>query len=354
MSRVIVGISGGVDSAVCAYLLKRAGYDVIGVTLKTWIGAGGEESRCCEISDGDSICQALDIPYYVINSMFDFKSKVIDPFVCSYINGVTPNPCTGCNRYIKWAGMLKAADDMGAEYIATGHYAFVKKLDNGRYTVSRAKFADKDQTYMLYDLTQEQLSRTLMPLGELSKDEVRRIAEFAGIPVFNKPDSQEICFVPDGDYAGYIEEYYEGEIPGPGDFVDEEGNVLGIHSGIIHYTVGQRKGLGIALGERTFVKEIRVKKNQVVLSDNDSLFSDTFECTGFNYMGIEPLKIGDEISLLGKVRYHHKAQECTVKAISEKRAVVRFASPVRAITPGQAAVFYDKEGNVICGGIIVK
>jgi len=352
MSKVIVGMSGGVDSAVCAYLLKRSGHDVVGITLKTWISDGGKESRCCEISDAEKVCFVLDIPYYVVNCLDIFKKYVTEPFIRAYIDGKTPNPCTECNYYVKWMGMLKAADDMGAAMIATGHYANIKKLDNGRLTVSCAKFAAKDQTYMLYRLSQEMLSRTLMPLGELSKDEVRRIAEFAHLPVANKPDSQEICFVPDGDYAGYIEDNYDGEIPGPGNFVNEEGKILGPHKGIINYTVGQRKGLGIALGERSFVKEIRVKENEVVLSDNDSLFTDSFECSGLNFMGIEKPAVGAEINCMCKVRYHHTPAGAVVKLTGEDTAEVIFSEPVRAVTPGQAAVFYDEEGNVLGGGTI--
>ena len=247
MPKVIVGMSGGVDSAVTAYLLKMAGYDVIGVTLRTWLTSEGKDSRCCEIDDAQKVAWKLGIPYYVTDSRCEFNDLVIKPFIDSYINGMTPNPCVECNRYIKWEKMLATADTYGAEYIATGHYASVVKLDNGRYTVKQAEHIAKDQTYMVYKLTQEQLSRTLMPLGKLSKDEVRDIAIKAGLPVADKPDSQEICFVPDGHYSEYIVVFNVDKCPdwitpdfvcGKKPFVDAL-----IHSGAMNLTdLKQTKG----------------------------------------------------------------------------------------------------------------
>ena len=205
MAKVVVGMSGGVDSAVAALLLKEAGYDVIGVTLRTWVSSDGGEGRCCEIDDARSAARTIGIPYHVFNCVSDFETKVIKPFTEDYLNGLTPNPCVICNREIKWERLLYHADVLGADYVATGHYAYVARLDNGRYTVRKALHGEKDQTYMLYRLTQEQLARTLMPLGDYSKQEVRDIAERAGLTVASKPDSQEICCVTDGDYADFLE-----------------------------------------------------------------------------------------------------------------------------------------------------
>ena len=352
MSKIIVGMSGGVDSAVTAYLLKEQGHEVIGVTLRTWQADDGSEGRCCEIDDARSVAFKLGIPYYPINCLMDFKEKVTDPFIESYIKGETPNPCIVCNRYVKWEKLLHTAKIMQADYIATGHYASIAKLDNGRYTVKTAAFANKDQTYMLYRLSQEQLAHTLMPLGGMSKDEVRAIAEKAGLSVASKPDSQEICFVIDGDYADYIEKNYDGSLPEEGNFVDEDGNILGRHKGIIHYTVGQRKGLGLPLGYPAYVKSINAEKDEVVIAKEDSLFNDTLYCREVNYMSIEGLEIGEKLRCLAKIRYRHKAESAEVEALADNRIRIRFDSPVRAATPGQSVVMYDENGYVIGGGVI--
>lgn len=353
MGRVVVGMSGGVDSAVCAYLLKKSGYDVIGVTLRTWVGNSGEESRCCEINDARAIADVLDIPYYVHDCQAEFKKCVTDPFIKDYVCGITPNPCIECNRKLKWSKMLEMADNLGAEYVATGHYASVEQLPNKRYSVRRADSLDKDQTYMLYKLTQEQLSRTLMPLGALTKDEVRKIARAAGIPVADKADSQEICFVSDDDYAGYIEGNYDGPLPGEGDFVDEDGNVLGRHKGVIHYTVGQRKGLGIAFGHPMYVKRIDTARNEVILSDNESLFTDTVVCRDINMMSISCINDGEEIRCRAKVRYRHNPEEAVAFVNEQGNLVIKFDKPVRAAAPGQSAVMYDENDCIIGGGIII-
>ena len=352
MAKVIVGMSGGVDSAVCAYLLKASGYDVIGVTLKTWVAADGKESRCCEIDDARLVADQIGIPYYAVNCISEFQKCVIDPFVQAYIHGLTPNPCIGCNRYIKWDRMLDFAKSMQAEYIATGHYASVVRLENGRYTVQQADHIAKDQTYMLYKLSQEQLAHTLMPLGKLTKEQVRAIAVQAGISVAQKPDSQEICFVPEGNYADYIEENAECDLPPEGNFVNEDGKMLGRHKGIIHYTVGQRKGLGIALGEPAYVKEIRTETNEVVLAPDSSLYRDTVVCGDVNFMSIAPLAVGEKIRCLAKIRYHHTPQSAELEMLDEDTVQIRFDAPVRAVTPGQSAVFYDEEHRVVGGGVI--
>ena len=233
-----------------------------------------------------------------------------------------------------------------------GHYAKVVLLDNGRYTVKRADHADKDQTYMLYRLSQEQLARTLMPLGTYAKSDVRRLAEEEGLPVAAKPDSQEICFVPDGDYADFIASKTESPIPAEGNFVDEDGHVLGRHKGIIHYTVGQRKGLGIAMGYPVFVKKIDVLRNEVVLGSDESLYSDTVICRELNWLGIEDLAEGSRMPCRAKVRYRHEAEAAHIERISPDRVKLVFEHQVRAAAPGQSAVFYDAKGCVIGGGII--
>lgn len=354
MEKVVVGMSGGVDSAVCAYLLKQSGYDVIGLTLKSWVAADGSESRCCEIDDARAVCDVLDIPYYVRECTAQFKEKVTDPFMRDYINGITPNPCIVCNRYLKWEKMLEAADDLGAAYIATGHYAFAEKLDNGRYSVRRADCRAKDQTYMLYMLTQEQLSRTLMPLGKLSKDEVRKIAAAAKLPVADKGDSQEICFVPDDDHARFIEENYEGEIPPEGNFVNEDGVVLGHHKGIFRYTIGQRKGLGLSLGVPMYVKYIDTDKNEVVLCEDEELFGTTVICSCVNMMSIDGIKENEQIRCTARIRYHHKNEDATASMTKDGMLRLDFDRPVRAAAPGQSAVMYDSNGYVIGGGVITE
>ena len=352
--KVVVGMSGGVDSAVCAYLLKEEGYDVIGLTLRVWESSDGEESRCCEIDDAKCIADHIGFPFHTFNCISEFERNVTKPFVCDYIKGMTPNPCIECNRYVKWERMLYFANIRQADFVATGHYASVVKLDNGRYTVKKALHVEKDQTYMLYKLSQEQLSRTLMPLGKYSKDEVREIARKAGIIVADKPDSQEICFVPDGDYANYIEKNTSELIPEEGNFVDEEGKILGKHKGIIHYTIGQRKGLGIAFGVPMFVKEIRPETNEVVLSEDKALYNDEIFVNDLNFLSIEDIKPGEEIPAKVKIRYRHDGENAILTRFNEDTLRIVFEKPVRAATAGQSAVFYDENDCVIGGGKIIR
>ena len=352
MHRVIVGLSGGVDSAVTAYLLKNAGYDVVGVTLRTWTGPEGEESRCCEIDDARETARKIGIEYHVFNVIPAFEKKVIRPFIDDYLHGFTPNPCVICNRVIKWEYLLYYANVLNADYVATGHYASVIKLDNGRYTVRKASHMEKDQTYMLYRLSQEQLAKTLMPLGPYSKQEVRDIADKAGLGVASKPDSQEICFVTDGDYADFIEKQLGGNVPPEGNFVDENGKVLGKHKGIIHYTVGQRKRLGISLGRPAYVRQIRADSNEVVLGTDDDTYCHTVFCKGLNFMGIPDPAEGESIRCQVKIRYRHPGQYAVVEKTSEDEVKIIFDEPVRSATPGQSAVFYDDNECLIGGGII--
>ena len=352
ISRVVVGLSGGVDSAVAAYLLKKQGYQVIGVTLRTWQAESGAYSRCCDISDARRTAMQLDIPFYNVNSLPEFREHVTEPFVKAYLSGLTPNPCVACNKHIKWERLLSFADEINAEYVATGHYARIVRTESGRYTVKQAAYAAKDQTYMLYQLSQEQLSRTLMPLADLTKEEVREIAKKAGLYVADKQDSQEICFVLDGGYADYIDAHVEGKLPPPGDFVDEEGKVLGKHKGIIHYTVGQRKGLGIALGYPAYVKRIDPENNTVVLGNEDSVMKSRILVRDLDFMSIEGIEKGEKIKAFVKIRYHHAASDAYLERIDDNTISVAFDKPVKAPAPGQSAVFYDSENRVMGGGII--
>ena len=347
-------MSGGVDSAVAAYLLKEAGHDVIGITLRTWVASDGTESRCCEIDDARRVARRLDIPYHTYNCLSDFKKYVTDPFIRSYMCGETPNPCILCNRHVKWDRMMYLANVLQADYIATGHYASVVRTANGRFSVKRSLHTEKDQSYMLCRLTQEQLAATLMPLGNLSKQEVRSIAEQADIPVAAKRDSQEICFVPDGNYADYIEENTDAPVSGEGFFVDEKGSRIGKHKGIIHYTVGQRKGLGLAMGHPVYVNRICPDTNEVVVGDEQSLYRTRIFCDDVSYMSIPGLEKGQAMNSSVKVRYHHAPQDAVIEALGDGRIMISFSEPVRAPAPGQSAVFYDENDCVIGAATITK
>ncbi len=356
--KVVVGMSGGVDSSVAAYLLKKAGYDVIGVTMQIWQDEDHfvqeENGGCCGLSAVDDARRAanqIGIPYYVMNFKSEFKERVMDYFLEEYLSGRTPNPCIACNRYVKWESLLKRSLEIGADYIATGHYARIVKLPNGRFSLKTSAAQTKDQTYALYNLTQEQLSHTLMPVGEYTKEEIRQMAEKIGLQVANKPDSQEICFIPDHDYGKFITENSEKEIK-PGNFVDEAGNVLGTHKGIPYYTIGQRKGLNLSLGKPVFVKEIRPKTNEVVICDNESLFSNRVVANKLNFMAIESLE-GD-MQVIAKIRYNHKGAKATIRMISEDTLECIFDESQRAATPGQALVLYTEDGYVAGGGTIIK
>ena len=356
---VVVGMSGGVDSSVAAWLLKEQGYNVIGVTMQIWQDEDEfvveHQGGCCGLSavdDARRVANTLGIPYYVMNFKNEFKKNVIDYFTNAYLHGMTPNPCIACNRYVKWEALLKRSLDIGADYIATGHYARIARLNNGRYAIQKSKTDAKDQTYALYNLTQHQLSHTLMPLGEYEKPEVRHLAEEAGLIVANKPDSQEICFVQDNDYAGYIERECDCSSVRPGNFVDKNGNILGQHKGIIHYTVGQRKGLNLSMGRPVFVTDIRPDTNEVVIGESEDVFSSELYADNINYMAEPDIK--DKTRAYAKIRYSHKGAPCTIYNPENGKLRVVFDEPQRAVTPGQAVVFYNPEGIVLGGGTIIN
>lgn len=342
-------MSGGVDSSLAALLMKEKGYECIGCTMKLYENedAGIEKTKTCcsldDVEDARNVACLLDMPFYVFNFTERFRTQVIDRFVQSYEEGRTPNPCIDCNRYMKFDKLYERAKLMGCEYIVTGHYARIEKED-GKFFLKKALDETKDQTYVLYTLTQDQLAHTMFPLGDLTKRTVRNIAEKNGFINANKPDSQDICFVPDGDYASVIEKY-TGRICMPGNFVDTEGNIMGRHKGIIHYTLGQRKGLGIAAGKPVYVCEIRPQTREVVLGNPEDLMSRDVYVSDFNWIsGNAP---GGMIRCTVKVRYRQSEQPAVLSVEGDIVHIV-FDQPQRAITPGQAAVVYD--GDVVLGG----
>lgn len=355
--KVVVGMSGGVDSSVAACLLKQQGYEVIGVTMQIWPDEKPEQTErnggCCglkAVEDARRVAEVLDIPHYVMNFKQEFQKHVVNYFVEEYLQGKTPNPCIACNRYVKWESLLRRSMEIGADYIATGHYARVEQLANGRFAIRNSVTAKKDQTYALYNLTQFQLAHTLMPAGDYTKAQIRQIAGEMKLPVADKADSQDICFVPDGDYAAFIEREAPDRIYGEGNFVTKEGEILGRHKGITHYTIGQRKGLGLSLGHPVFVSRLIPETNEVVIGEEDAVFCKTLLCEKLNFMGMADLP--EPRRVWAKVRYAHKGEWCEIKMEGQDRIRCEFEKPVRAITPGQAVVFYDGE-YVLGGGTIL-
>ena len=344
---LLVGLSGGVDSAVAALLLKDAGVNITGVTLRMM-----EDGNEASLTDARRVAAAIGIPHEVLDMSARFRTEVLDPFAASYRAGRTPNPCVRCNRMVKWAGLLDAADACGADGIATGHYArILRDEDTGRLTIAESP-GGKDQSYALCGLTQAQLARTHMPLGAMTKEAVRAIAAARGIPVADKPDSQEICFVPDDDHAGFIARH-TGEPDAPGDFVDTDGRVIGRHRGLAHYTIGQRKGLG-AFGRRVFVTSIVPGANAVVLGAPEDLLRTRLTADALNFMALAPedgaLASESGIRAMGKIRYNQHPAPCTLW-LRESTIACEFDTPQRAVTPGQAAVFYCG-GLLLCAGTI--
>jgi tRNA-specific 2-thiouridylase len=345
-------MSGGVDSSVAAYLLKRRGFDCTGITMKLFsnedIGEGGAK-RCCSLDDAEdarSVAYSMDIPFYVYNFTPDFKKRVIDRFVESYRCGATPNPCIDCNRRIKFEKLLDRAKSLGMDYIATGHYASIERdLETGRCLLKKAADETKDQSYVLYSMTQEQLSRTLFPLGGLRKSAVRGIAMEQGFVNAGKRDSQDICFVRSGGYAEFIERY-TGQKSEEGDFIDTRGAVIGRHKGIIRYTVGQRKGLGLSFNKPMYVRSKNAEDNTVTLCEDNELFSKGFDAADFNRIALD--KINGPIRVKTKIRYNQKEQWSTAEQTSPDTVHIEFDEPQSAITRGQAAVLYD--GDVVVGG----
>ena len=340
--RVVIGMSGGVDSSVAALLLKEQGYDVIGVTMELW-----KKETDIAITDAKKIADRLNIPFHTLDLTKEFKQFVIDNFSKQYIDGKTPNPCIECNKYLKFGLMLEKAKELfDADYIATGHYAKIQyDKKTNRYYIEQADTIAKDQTYVLYNMTQEQLKHTLMPLGNYTKEQVRKIAEENDFITANKKDSQEICFVEDNNYAGFIEKHYNYKCV-PGDFVDTQCIKYGKHKGIIHYTVGQRRGLGLSLKKPLYVKQVNPKTREVVLCPKEELFSDSLICHNINLITID--KLEQPISVLVKIRYSAPKVKATLLPIDSDTIKVIFDEPQRAVTPGQAVVFYNN--NIVVGG----
>ena len=331
-----------------------SGYDVTGVTLKLFDGGDISEDfrTCCSLSDVEdarSVCYRLGIDHFVFNFKEAFRKKVINQFTESYLNGKTPNPCIECNRHIKFDKMLRRAEELGFDYIATGHYAErVYDYKTNRYILKRPKDRSKDQTYVLYGLTQYQLSKTLFPLGEYEKSDIRRIAEAAGLINSRKPDSQDICFVPDGDYASFIKKNTGAEIK-EGNFISADGDVIGRHKGIINYTIGQRRGIGISIGKPAYVTDKNALENTVTIGDESNLYKSEITAYDVNLISLD--SISDEMRVTAKVRYSRNEQAAVVIPSGNGEVLVKFDEPQRAPASGQAVVFYDGD-VVICGGTI--
>lgn len=367
--KLAVAMSGGVDSSAAAAILKEQGHELVGFTMQLWnqrrgisVDENGDPlpSRCCsldDVYDARRVAEELGFPFYVLNLEREFERDVVQPFVASYLNGETPIPCVSCNSRLKFASLDKLAASLGCDKVATGHYARVE-FDEvaSRYRLFRGRNLDKDQSYFLWELTQEQLSRAMFPLGEMSKPEVREVAREHSLAVAEKSESQEICFVPDGNYAGFIDRYLEaenesGRLPGDGEIVDAAGAVVGHHGGIHRYTIGQRRGIGIAAAEPLYVTNIDASKNQVVVGRQGELLSLEFTAAEVNWVAFDPPS--EAVRAEVRVRYRHQPAAATITPIENNRVRIVFDEPQRAITPGQATVFYRGD-EVVGGGWIVR
>lgn len=367
--KIAVAMSGGVDSSAAAAILKAQGHELVGFTMQLWnqrrgisLDENGDPlpSRCCsldDVYDARRVAEELGFPFYVLNLERDFERDVVHPFVTSYLTGETPIPCVSCNSRLKFASLDRLAASLDCEKVATGHYARVEYDSTAdRYRLRRGRNLQKDQSYFLWELTQDQLARAMFPLGEMSKPEVRDVARQHKLAIANKEESQEICFVPDGDYAGFIDRYLAAEgtterLPGEGELVDSSGRVIGTHRGLHHYTVGQRRGIGIAADHPLYVISIDSAKNRVVVGSSEELLSREFTATGVNWIALDSPE--SPVRAAVRVRYRHEPAPATITPLPNCQAGICFDEPQRAITPGQATVFYRGD-EVVGGGWIIK
>lgn len=367
--KIAVAMSGGVDSSAAAAMLQAAGHELVGFTMQLWnqrrgisVDANGDPlpSRCCsldDVYDARRVAEDLGIPFYVLNLENDFETAVVQPFITSYLNGETPIPCVACNSRLKFASLARLAESLGCDKVATGHYARVRfNEETKRYNLLRGRNLAKDQSYFLWELTQEQLACAMFPLGEMSKSEVRGVARERSLSVAEKAESQEICFVPDGNYAGFIDRYLAAEnrteeTPAKGEIVNAQGEVLGEHSGIHRYTVGQRRGLQIAHPRPLYVLSVNAENNRVVVGESEELLTTDFTAAGVNWIAWENPET--DVRAEVRVRYRHEPAQATISPLPNNRVRVRFDEPQRAISPGQATVFYLGD-EVVGGGWIVK
>ena len=350
MKKAMIAMSGGVDSSVAAWLMKRDGYDCMGVTMRLFAGEDSCERKghtCCsldDVEDARSVARQLGIPYFVFNFTEDFGTQIMDRFVCAYENGFTPNPCIDCNRYMKFEKLMKRAKELDYDYVVTGHYARIEEQD-GKFLLKKAIDEKKDQSYVLYSLTQEQLAHTLFPLGGMTKPQIREMAEEQGLINARKHDSQDICFVPDGDYARFMEDFTGKHYPA-GDFLDENGKKVGTHNGAVRYTIGQRKGLGLAMGAPVYVCAKDMQANTVTVGPEENLFDRIVYADEVNWIAIPELTA--PLRVTARTRYHQTEQAATVYPAGEGQFRLEFDQPQRAPTSGQAVVLY--QGDVVLGG----